>query len=116
MTTPATRLPALLNRAGFRPRAGAAPAAVAQVEAAFGVELPDEFAALWASSDGAAGDGIDLLSLSAAGEYSGAFSGGFGYVPFTDCNDSNPYVVCCHDPLRGVVAHVFHDDEPALVC
>jgi hypothetical protein len=83
---------------------------------AFGVRLPDDFVALWAHADGAAGDGIDLLSLSAAGEYAGAFAGGIGYVPFTDCNVSNPYAVCCREPLRGVVAHVFHDDEPELVC
>jgi hypothetical protein len=116
MTTPTTDLPALLGRAGFRPRAGAASAAVARVEAAFGVRLPDELAALWAYTDGAAGDGIELLSPAAAEEYAGVFAGGLGTVPLTDCNDSNPYAVCCRGPLVGFVAHVFHDDEPALVC
>jgi hypothetical protein len=38
----------------------------------------------------------------------------WGYFPFTDCNDSNPYCVCCNGPLRGRVVHVFHDDDPKL--
>lgn len=116
MTTPATHLPTLLRWADFQPRTGAAPAAIERVESVFGVRLPDDLAALWAYTDGAAGDGIDLLSPAAAEGYAAAFAGGFGCVPFTDCNDSNPYAVCCRDPLAGFVAHVFHDDAPALVC
>lgn len=102
--------------AGFRPRAGATPAAIARTEVALGVRLPGEVADLWAFSDGMAGNGVELLSPAAVEQYAGVFLGGFGYVPLTDCNDSNPYAVCCENPLRGVVAHVFHDDEPQLVC
>jgi hypothetical protein len=109
-------LPTLLDRSGFKPRAGGTPAAIAGVEAAFGVRLPDEFRELWALSDGMDGDGIELLPLSTVAAYAGAFGGGFGYVPFAECNDSNPYAVCCREPLRGVVAHVFHDDQARLVC
>jgi hypothetical protein len=38
----------------------------------------------------------------------------WGYFPFTDCNDSNPYCVCCNGPLRNRVVHVFHDDVARL--
>jgi SMI1 / KNR4 family (SUKH-1) len=38
----------------------------------------------------------------------------WGYFPLTDCNDSNPYCVCCNGPLRNRVVHVFHDDVAEL--
>jgi hypothetical protein len=109
-------LQTIAARAGFRRRPGANQAAIARTEAAFGVQLPDGFPELWAYSDGMDGDGIELLPLSAVAEYAPIFAGGFGYVPFADCNDSNPYAVCCREPLQGVVVHVFHDDEAQLVC
>src|SRR5262245_15002001 len=106
----------LLNRAGFRGRRGADPDAIAQTEAAFGVTFTDDLRDLWTYSEGLAGDGVEILSLTGAMEYVTLFPGGFGYVPFTDCNDSNPYAVCCNEPLRWLVVHVFHDDEVRLVC
>jgi hypothetical protein len=109
-------LQTLLDRAGLRPRGPATPAALADVEAAFGFRLPAEFVDLWSLADGMAGDGIDILPLDIAGQYATIFDSGLGYVPFTECNDSNPYSVCCRDPLRGVIAHVFHDGPPLLVC
>lgn len=109
-------LSTLIDRAGFRRRVGAAPSAIARQGSVFQVRLPDEFVELWTLSDGMDGDGIEVLSLAGIEKYAGVFAGGFGYVPFTDTNDSNPYCFCCDGPLRGVVAHVCHDDEPELVC
>jgi hypothetical protein len=106
----------LLHRAGFRGRLGADPETIARVEAAFGVTLTDDLRDLWTYSDGLAGDGIEILSLAGAEPYAGVFFGGFGYVPFTDCNDSNPYAVCCQEPLRWLVVHAFHDEEARLIC
>ncbi len=106
----------LLNAAGFQVREAAAGAAIARTESAFGVHLPDDFRAFWALSDGAAGDGIDILPLAAVDAYAAILTGGFRYVPFTDCNDSNPYAICCLGPLRGMVVHLFHDDEAHLIC
>jgi hypothetical protein len=110
-----TELPTLLNRAGFTPERGASPAGIAQVEQAFGVVLPAEFAELWALSDGMSGDGMDLLALSDVEGYAEIF-GAAGYVPFADCNDSNPYAVCCREPLGGLVVHLSHDGDSQLVC
>jgi hypothetical protein len=59
---------------------------------------------------------MELLSLSGIEAYGNAFHGGFGYLPFTNGNDSNPYVLCCDGPLRGMIVHVFHDDEARLIC
>jgi hypothetical protein len=109
-------LQTLVARAGFRPRAGAYQTAIARMATTFGVQLPDGFPELWAFSDGMDGDGMAWLPLSAVEEYAPSFAGAFGYVPFADCDDSNPYVVCCREPLRGVVVHVFHDDEAQLIC
>jgi hypothetical protein len=86
------------------------------LEAEVGVELPAELFDLWSISDGLSGDGMDILSVAAAREYGAVFDSTFGYVPLTDCNDSNPYCVCCRDPLRGIITHVFHDGSPQLVC
>src|SRR5215217_8218394 len=109
-------LRAQLERAGFRISAAAAPTAIAQMASAFGVTLLDGFARLWAVSDGMRGEGIDILPLSAVSDYADIFEGGFGYLPFTDCNDSNPYAVCCRGPLRGKIVHIFHDDQSVVVC
>lgn len=116
MTIPSRDLPTLCEQVGFQRRAGAAAGAIAQVEAAFGVQLPSEFIELWSLTDGMTGDGIDVLPLSEVEKYSDVFAGGFGYIPFTDCNDSNPYAVCCRDPLRGMILHVYHDAETEIVC
>src|SRR5688572_2937717 len=95
-------LPTLLTEAGFQRRSGASSAAIARLEAAFNAQLPADFAQLWAYSDGMSGNGIDILSLAKVEEYAGTFEGGFDYVPFTECHDSNPYAVCCRDPIRGM--------------
>jgi hypothetical protein len=116
MTSSAPGFEKLLDAAGFKCRQGATSAEVTRLAAALAVQLPDEFVELWTLTDGATGDGIDLETLGEIKKYVGVFSGGFGYVPLTDCNDSNPYVLCCNEPLRGMVAHIYHDDEPELVC
>ncbi len=107
----------LANRAGFRLNDGASGEAFAELESALGVELPDEFRELWSSSDGMSGIGIDLVPLAVIGNYAGLFPAAIGYVPFSDCNDSDPYAICCNGPARGLIAHIFHDgDDPHLVC
>lgn len=106
----------LLADAGFRLRAGAGSGSLASLETAFAVKLADDLLVLWSLSDGADGDGMSLLTVVEAEGYAGCFPNGFGYVPFTECNDSNPYVICSNEPLRGAVVHVFHDDENQLVC
>lgn len=55
--------------------------------------------------------------MAAIGSYSGLFPPTIGYAPFTDCNDSDPYAICCNGPVRGLIAHIFHDgDDPVLIC
>lgn len=115
MTTDAD-LAELLAKAGFKPSRGATREDIARVEKLFGIELPDEFFRLWLYSDGLTSDGIDIASLPEIEKYAGIFPGGFDCVPFTDSNDSNPYAICCREPLRGFVVHIYHDDEPDLIC
>lgn len=109
-------LASLLSRAGFQRNPGASTAAVARIERAFRVTLPEDFRSLYSLADGASGKRIELLSLSRIEDYSEVFDTPFGYVPFTDSNDSNPYAICCDGPLRGIVVHVFHDSESKLIC
>lgn len=106
----------LLKTAGLREQRAANPAAISQVETAFAVTFPDDFAELWKHSDGLNGDQITFISLSKMIEYADIFESPLGLVPFTDTNDSNPHCFCCRGPLRGMIVHVSHDDEPQLVC
>lgn len=109
-------LAGLLRRAGFRSSNKAVPTRIPVVESAFGITFPDDFRELWTLSDGMSGDGIELMSLESVEKYVEMFRGGPSFIPFGDCNDSNPYVACCREPLRGMIAHIFHDDDPCLVC
>jgi hypothetical protein len=99
-------------------RTGATPNALARVEELFAVHLPDEFRQLYLTSDGfdLPIAGMRILPLTEIEPYADAFAGRLLYVPFTDSNDSNPYAVCCQEPLVRFVAHVPHDDESRLVC
>jgi hypothetical protein len=61
---------------------------------------------------------LELLPLNLVADYVEAFhSFGipcWGYFPFTDSNDSNPYCVCLAGPVAGYVVRVFHDDTAAI--
>lgn len=109
-------LRSLLEHGGFRTQSPATPSGLAELEIALGIRLPTELGDLWSYSDGTTGGGIEILSVARAREYTPIFDWGFGYIPFTESNDSNPYCVCSRDPLCGAVVHVFHDQEPILVC
>jgi len=116
---PKPDFPSLLSQAGYHLCAGAAPKAIAALEAVYKVSLPDEFKELWSLTDGVADVELEILSLDGIQKYAAAFDtffGDFGYVPFTDSNDSNPYSMVCRGPLRGMIVHIFHDDQPVLVC
>lgn len=107
-----------LSHLGATLRTGATLHALARVEELFAVRLPDEFRQLYLTSDGFGlpSTGMRILPLAEIESYADAFADRFRYIPFTDSNDSNPYSICCPEPLVGFVAHVFHDDESRLVC
>lgn len=105
----------LLTRAGFRSRPPATADSLAKLEAEIGVPITDGLRQLWLISDGASRNGIELLSVEGAREYGYAMSGA-GLIPFTDCNDSNPYAVCGRGPLMNAVVHIQHDGDTNLIC
>jgi hypothetical protein len=39
----------------------------------------------------------------------------WGYFPFADANDSNPFCICCRPPLRGYIVRVCHGDSADVV-
>jgi hypothetical protein len=112
------RYATLFKSLGATTRPGADPAALARVEKLLNVRLPAEFRDLYLATDGVEFPdlGFEITPVAVAGEYAGFLTKGFGYAPFTEANDSNPYTVCCDEPLTGFVVHLFHDDEPVLVC
>lgn len=63
--------------------------------------------------------GVSFIPLTEVSKYIAGFdrfgfSRRWGYFPFTNANDSNPFCLCCRSPLAGRLVHVFHDDEPRL--
>lgn len=93
---------------------------VERLERATELKLPVQFRDLMFVSDGfSLKSGDRFLDLAAIEEYwAGLKDFGipqrWGYLPFTDFNDSNPYCICCNSPLQGMIAHVFHDDSARL--
>jgi hypothetical protein len=112
------RYTTLFNCLGAITRPGADPAALAHAESALNVHLPENFRELYRASDGLEIPDLRLAfePLSRIEEYAGVLTVGFGYFPFTNCNDSNPYAICCTEPLTGFVVHLYHDDAPDLAC
>ena len=94
-------------------------------EARTGLSLPPQLRAFYGSTNGLTIDSVwpadwmKILPLADVLTYvEGMREWGipqvWGYFPFTDCNDFNPYCVCCNGPLRSCVVHVFHDDVAQL--
>jgi hypothetical protein len=112
------RYATLFNSLSAITRPGADPAALARAERVLNVHLPEDFRELYRASDGLEIPDLHLAfePLSRIEEYAGVLTVGFGYFPFTNCNDSNPYAICCTEPLTGFVVHLYHDDAPVLAC
>lgn len=105
----------LLTQAGFRLRPPATVRSLANLVAELCLPIPDGLRGLWLTSDGASRADMELLSVAGAQEYGDAMSGA-GLIPFTDCNDSNPYVVSGRGPLMNYIVHVQHDGDTNLIC
>jgi hypothetical protein len=112
------RYTTLLDSLGATTKPGADPAALAHAEEVLAVRLPEEIRELYRTTDGLVIPDLSLEfePLSKIEGYAGVLTKGFGYFPFTDCGDSNPYAICCDEPLTGFVVHLYHDDEPVLAC
>jgi len=125
-------LQAFFHAVGAAPNPGATAAELDRFEARTGLSLPSQLRAFYGSANGLTIDGggsryvsvrpaawMEMLPLAEVMPYiEGMRRYGFpqvwGYFPLTDCNDSNPYCVCCKGPLRNRVVHVFHDDVADL--
>jgi hypothetical protein len=123
-------LRAFLHTVGATPNPGAAADELDVFEARTGLSLPPQVRAFYGATNGLtieSGGRMKILPLAEVMPYVEGevmpFVGGvrhyglpevWGYFPFTDCNDSNPYCVCCNGPVRNRVVHVFHDDVPKL--
>jgi hypothetical protein len=115
-------LRAFFHAVGAAPSAGATAAELDTFESRTGLSLPPPLRAFYRSTNGLTIEGggcMKILPLAGVPTYvEGMREWGipqvWGYFPFTDCNDSNPYCVCCNGPLRSRVVHVFHDDVAQL--
>jgi hypothetical protein len=125
-------LRAFFHTVGATPNPGATAAELDAFETRTGLSLPPQLRAFYGATKGLTIDGdgsryvsvrpaawMEILPLAKVMPYvEGMRRDGiprvWGYFPFTDCNDSNPYCVCCNGPLRNRVVHVFHDDVAGL--
>ncbi len=111
----------LRARLGLQTNAGATQDDIQKFELRYELQLPAEFRALVAESNGATHAYLNycLPSLSELPDW---MEGGarfllwqrFGYVPVADFGESNPYCVCCRGPLVGYIVQVRHDDAPRV--
>lgn len=63
--------------------------------------------------------GIDCLAFDKAEHYSKCLAeyvlySALGVWVLNDANDSNPYCLATAGPLKGMIIHVFHDDDPKI--
>jgi hypothetical protein len=101
----------------MKPGKGVSKTRLGKLEKALNVELPDDFRELYGLADGfTLEDGMEVHDVEQIESYADMFAGPFGYVPFASCHDSNFYALCCNEPVRGLVAHLYHDDESKLIC
>ena len=110
----------LLQRLGITPNPPATDAEIAGAEAQTGLTFPDSLRDLYRQANGVVIHDYSLTILPldrAVAEWRALGEAGYpqawGYFPFTDSNDSNPFCVCCRSPLTGYVVWVPHDDDPA---
>lgn len=112
-----SRFEDFITRLGVRARPGATEAEIAGFERATGLQLPKTFRELYRQYNGLefAEGGLKLLSLSESLEYFNNLENcdltkTWGYIPFLDNEDSNPWCICCTGPLTGYIVMVSHDD------
>lgn len=111
----------LLEAVNAEASPGATEVDIDAFEGQTGLVLPESLHALYIQSDGAVlSEGeMKILPLATIQEQMvGVHRWGFlelwGYFPFTDNNDSNPFCVCCNAPLTGYIVQVPHDDTAAI--
>jgi hypothetical protein len=112
-----------LESVGAECAAGASGHDIASFEEKSGLSLPDNVRDVWTASNGMViKNGLRRMKLMALSECLEALQGmkqygipqTWGFFPFTDTNDSNPYCICCNEPVRGYIARVFHDDTSKI--
>jgi hypothetical protein len=119
-----TTIAQFVQHAGIQCTQSATPEELSQFETASRLSLPAPVREFYAATNGCyieqpAGVGMTILSLAEAlkfvqGMENFGIPAQWGYFPFTDTNDSNPYCVCCNSPVQGWIAHVYHDDVAEL--
>lgn len=101
------------------------PAALADLQAferESALSVPDVLKEIYSACDGIIIEAgvLEVLSLRGSLTYlQGLRNAGipprWGYMPFVDNFDSNPWCVCCAEPLAGYVVRVAHDDSATIM-
>lgn len=111
-----------IKRFASRPKAGATTEELSALEHRLGMKFPPDFRKLYLRSNGftVKAPPFKVLSLRQVEQYvlrleAAEVPRQWGYLPFTDSNDSDPYCVCSREPIEGCVVRLYHDGvEPSL--
>jgi hypothetical protein len=104
----------LRNIPGVKLNPPATPEEIEAAEAKLGTQLPDEVREFYKLANGAKLlECLDICSLDHAVDYFQYVTGGLTemMLPIVDEYESNPICLFYNGPLRGYVAHFFHDGD-----
>jgi hypothetical protein len=100
---------------------GAIESQIIEVQDTTGLAFPDDYRRFIAESDGLLFEtqSVKILSLKESLEYfkclrKFGLTQTWGYFPISDNEDSNPWCICCKEPLAGYIVRVAHDDGAQL--
>jgi hypothetical protein len=100
---------------------GATESEILQAEKVSGLKFPAGYRELISESNGYffQQQDVGILSLKESLEYlQGLREFGmtelWGYFPILDNNDSNPWCVCCKEPIEGYIVQYCHDDSAKI--
>lgn len=100
----------------------ATPAELDDFQRQSGLSLPDVVREIYLASNGIVirAGALEVLSLGRAFDYwEGLRNFGipqcWGYMPLVDNFDSNPWCVCCAEPLTGYVVRIAHDESATIM-
>jgi hypothetical protein len=100
---------------------GATESEILQAEEASGLKFPASYREFISKSDGYLfqQQEVRILSLKESLEYlqglrENRMTELWGYFPVLDNNDSNPWCVCCKEPIEGYIVQYCHDDSAKI--
>lgn len=105
----------------FANKRGASESQILEAEASTGLKFPVSYKNFIRKSNGLllTKQEVTILSLEKSLDYfvmlrDAGITQTWGYFPILDNEDSNPWCMCCKNPLTGYIVQVMHDDAAQI--